>query len=204
MRIVRLEEASAGRYFVHLEDGNIFPIGRKDSRHLELSEGKELTDDQLQWIYEELVFPRGRNYLICLLAARDYTEKEVSDKLKKAHYPETMIEDILNYGRERHYLDDLRYAQDYISFRKSSKSIRLLKYQLSMKGVSDSVLSQIEADNDAEELLPALERYWMKKKGNTYQKNAKTYQYFVRKGYHSSLVKELIQQVSTCYEEGNT
>lgn len=201
MRIVRLEEASAGRYFIHLEDGTSFPLGRKESKHLELSEGKELTEDQIQWIYEEFVFPRGRNYLIYLLAARDYTEREVKDKLRKAHYPEEIIEEILNYGREKHYLDDLRYAQDYIFSRKSSKSIRLLKYQLSMKGISDSVLSQIEADNGAEDLFPVVELYWKKKKGNSYEKSAKTYQYFVRKGYNSSLVKELIRQVSTGYEE---
>ena len=198
MRIVRLEDASAGRYFVHLEDNTVFPIGRKESRNLELSEGKELDEERLQWIYDELVFPRGRNYLICLLAARDYTEKEVTDKLRKAHYPEHIIENILCYGRERHYLDDHRYAQDYVSARKSSKSIRHLKYQLSMKGISDHILSQIEEYNDAEDLLPAVERYWEKKKGSPYEKNAKTYQYFVRKGYDSSMIKDLIRQVSAC------
>ena len=196
MRIVRLEEASAGRYFVHLEDGSSFPIGRKESHKLELSEGKELEEEQLEWIFEELVFPRGRNYLICLLAGRDYTEKEVTDKLLKAHYPEHIIEEILNYGRERHYLDDLRYAQDYISARKAAKSIRYLKYQLSMKGISERILSEIEEYNDEEDLLPVVERYWEKKKGTLYEKNAKTYQYFVRKGYDSSLIKDLIRQIS--------
>ena len=196
MRIVRLEEASAGRYFIHLEDGTSFPVGRKESRNLELSEGKELSEEQLEWIYEELVFPRGRNYLICLLAARDYTEKDITDKLRKAHYPDHIIEDILAYGREKHYLDDFRYAEDYIALRKSSKSIRQLKYQLSMKGIPDSILSQIEEQNDAKELAPMVERYWEKKKGTLYEKNAKTYQYFVRKGYDSSLIKELIRQIS--------
>ncbi len=196
MRIVRLEEASAGRNFVHLEDGTCFPVGRKEVRNLELSEGRELTEEQLLWIYEELVFPRGRNYLICLLAARDYTEKEVTDKLRKAHYPDHIIEEILSYGREKHYLDDFRYAEDYIMVRKSSKSIRQLKYQLSMKGISDSILSQIEEQNDVDDLLPVVERYWEKKKGTLYEKNAKTYQYFVRKGYGSSIIKELIRQIS--------
>lgn len=196
MRIVRLEEATAGRCFVHLEDGTAFPIGRKDSRNLELSEGKELEEEQLQWIYEELVFPRGRNYLICLLADRDYTEKEVTDKLKKAHYPESVIEEILVYGRERHYLDDLRYAQDYIAARKASKSIRQLKYQLSLKGISNGILSQLEEQNSVEDLLPMVERYWEKKKGTSYEKSAKTYQYFVRKGYDSSMIRDMIRQIS--------
>lgn len=197
MRIIRLEEASAGRYFVHLEDGSTFPIGRKEGRSLELSEGIELEPQKLQWIYDELVFPRGRNYLICLLAARDYTEKEIMDKLKKAHYPESIIEDILLYGREKHYLDDLRYAQDFVASRKASKSMRQLKYQLSMKGIPASVLTQLEEQNDADDLFPIVERYWEKKKGTVYEKNAKTYQYFVRKGYDSSLVKDVIQQIST-------
>lgn len=196
MRIVRLEEASAGRYFVHLEDGTVFPIGRKDSRNLELSEGTDLELQKLQWIYEELVFPRGRNYLVCLLASRDYTEKEVTDKLKKAHYPETIIEQILLYGRERHYLDDYRYAEDYIAARKSSKSIRQLKYQLSMKGISASILSQLDEQNDPDDLLPMVEAYWNKKKGTSYEKNGKTYQFFVRKGYDSSIIKEIIRQIS--------
>lgn len=196
MRVVRLEEASAGRHFVHLEDGRIFPIGRKESRNLELEEGKELTEDQIEWIFQELVFPRGRNYLICLLASRDYTVKEVRDKLAKACYPEELIEDILAYGIERHYLDDFRYAQDYIALHKQSKSIRQLKYQLSMKGISDSILSQMEDQNDPDDLLPKVRRYWERKNGTTYEKNAKTYQYFVRKGYDSSIIKELIRDIS--------
>ena len=196
MRIVRLEDASAGRHFVHLEDGSSFPIGRKESRNLELFEGVELEPEKLQWIYDELVFPRGRNYLICLLAARDYTEKEVTDKLKKAHYPDCMIEEILLYGRERHYLDDQRYAEDYIAVRKATKSIRQLKYQLSMKGISPYILAGIEEQNDADDLLLMVERYWNKKKGTAYEKNAKTYQYFVRKGYDSSILKDIIQQIS--------
>jgi len=200
MRIVRLEEASAGRYFVHLEDGSSFPIGRKECRNLELKQEMELDPEKLQWIYEELVFPRGRNYLICLLAARDYTEKEVKDKLKKAHYPESIIEDILFYARERHYLDDLRYAQDYIASRKASKSIRQLKYQLSMKGIPASILAGLEEYNDADDLFPVLERYWKKAKGTVYEKSAKTYQYFVRKGYDSSMVKEIIHEISTFQE----
>lgn len=192
MLIVRLEEATSGRYFVHMEDGLSFPVGRKESRNLELAEGKELTQEQLEWIMEELVFPRGRNYLICLLASRDYTEKEVADKLKKAHYPDTVICDILEYGRQKHYLDDFRYAEDYIALHKSSRSIRQLKYQLSMKGVSDSILRQIDAQNDVDELFSKVKQYWEKSKGSIYEKNGKTYQYFARKGYDTSIIKQLI------------
>ncbi len=196
MQILRLEEASAGRYVVYMEDGMHFPIGRKEGKNLELEEGIELSQEKLDWMLQELVFPRGRNYLIYLLASRDYTIKEIRDKLEQAFYPDSVIEDIILYGLERHYLDDLRYAQDYIAIRKSSKSIRQLKYQLSMKGISSAILDDIEEQNDIEDLFPMVQRYWERKKGTPYEKNAKTYQYFVRKGYDSSIIKELIRKIS--------
>lgn len=196
MRIVKLEKASAGRLFVSLEDGRCFPIGRREGKKLELEEDKDLTEEQIQWIYQELVFPRGRNYLICMLASRDYTIREVQDKLTKACYPEEIIADILRYGIEHHYLDDLRYAQDYMAAHRQSQSVRQIMYRLSRKGISDDVLSKLEAHNDPEELLPKVRRYWERREGSTYEKNGKTYQYFVRKGYDVALIRELIRTVS--------
>ena len=85
---------------------------------------------------------------------------------------------------------------DYISTKKATKSIRQLKYQLSMKGISSQILSQLEEQNDREELVPMVERYWDKKKGTPYEKSAKTMQYFMRKGYDTSLIKDIIRQIS--------
>lgn len=195
MRVIKVEEATGRRYIVHLEDGRTFPIGRKEGKQLELEEGKELTEEQLEWIFQELVFPRGRNFLIYLLASKDYTVQEVREKLVKSCYPDEIIEDILCYGVERHYLDDLRYAQDYTTLHKQSKSIRQIRYLLSRKGISESILAQLEEENDPEDLLPKVRRYWEKKKGTNYEKNGKTYQYFVRKGYDSSLIRDLIRMV---------
>ena len=141
-------------------------------------------------------FIRGRNYLIHLLAVRDYTTKEIENKLKKEDYPDEVVEEVIQYGLERHYLDDMRYAEDYIRFRQGSKSIRQLKYQLSQKGIANYILDQIEVEDSREELLEQVIRYRNKKAGTDYEKDAKTYQYFVRKGYNSSLVKDILRNIS--------
>lgn len=196
MKIVKLEDGKNGKNFVYLEDSTVFPIGKKECRNLELKEEKELSKEQLEWIFRELVFMRGRNYLIHLLASRDYTVKEIEDKLRKARYPDFVIEEIISYGIEKHYLDDLRYAEDYIRFRKGSKSIRQLKYQLSLKGISDDVLNQMEEDDDRKELEQQILKYRDKKSGSDFEKDAKTYQHFVRKGYNSGIIKELLRNIS--------
>jgi regulatory protein len=195
VRIERIEEGKTGRVVIHLSSGLSFPLGKKESRNLELEVGKELFEEQLSWILEELVFPRGRNYLIYLLSAKDYTCKEVADKLKKARYPDEVIEQILSYGLEKHYLDDLRYAEDYVRTHKSGKSMRQLTCKLLEKGIPSYILNQLEEEDDQEELLPKVRRYYEKKTGSAYERRGKTYQYFVRKGYSSGLVRDLIREV---------
>lgn len=147
-------------------------------------------------VNEKKTFQRGRNYLIYLLSARDYTTKEIENKLKKAEYSDEVIEEVIQYGLEKHYLDDMRYAEDYIRLKKSTKSIRQLKYQLSRKGIPDFILNQIEQSDDKEELQNKIYKYREKKTGTEYEKDAKTYQYFVRKGYNSSIIKELLRNIS--------
>lgn len=141
-------------------------------------------------------FTRGRNYLIYLLAARDYTIKEVEKKLQKADYPEEVIAQVIQYGIERHYLDDMRYAKDYIRCKKGTKSVRQLKYQLAQKGVAAFLLDQIEEEDDRENMKELVSRYRAKKTGSDYEKNGKTYQYFVRKGYSPGLIKEILRDLS--------
>lgn len=141
-------------------------------------------------------FTRGRNYLIYLLAARDYTTKEIEKKLQKADYEEEVIAEIIQYGLEKHYLDDLRYAEDYIRCKKGTKSIRQLKYQLAQKGIPNYLLDQIEEEDSREELYDKVLRYRSKKTGTSYERDGKTYQYFVRKGYNGGLVKEILRAIS--------
>ena len=196
MKIIRLEEGKAGKFFVCLENGLEFPLSGKECRNLDLEAGTELSEEQIEWMLQELVFVRGRNYLIHLLYSRDYTVKEVEEKLIRARYPQSVIDDIIEYGLNRHYLDDVRYAQDFIRCKKTSKSVRQLKYQLSMKGIPSSILDSIEEKDEAEELEWKVQKYWDKKTGTNYEKSAKTYQYFVRKGYDSSMIQEVIRKIS--------
>jgi SOS response regulatory protein OraA/RecX len=56
-------------------------------------------------------------------------------------------------------------------------------------------LNQLEAEDDREELLPKVQRYYEKKAGSSYERRGKTYQYFVRKGYSSGLIRDLIREV---------
>ncbi len=91
-----------------------------------------------------------RDFALRLLSGRDHSIYELRLKLQKkfSSYPEEM-EGVIQECIEKKYLDDERFAQEWIRFREegSPRGTFLLKQELRKKGVSpeviDSVLSHI-------------------------------------------------------------
>ena len=70
-----------------------------------------------------------------LLQHMDRTEKGLSDRLRQAGFSPEAIESALNYVRSYGYLNDERYAENYIAFRMGSKSRQKILQELAGKGV---------------------------------------------------------------------
>lgn len=68
------------------------------------------------------------------------TESALREKLKAGQYPENAISGAIEYVRSFGYLDDARYAENFVMSRKDTKSKREIKALLSQKGVSDDLI----------------------------------------------------------------
>ncbi|MBE5950309.1 MAG: regulatory protein RecX [Lachnospiraceae bacterium] len=86
---------------------------------------------------QEELLKRGKKRAMHLLEKKDYSRKELNDKLVKGEYPEEIIAEIFTYLDSFHYLDDLRVAGNFIRNRKEQKSKRELEYLLKQKGISE-------------------------------------------------------------------
>ena len=82
---------------------------------------------------EELKSARRKAML--LLEHMDRTEKGLSDRLRQAGFSEEAAEDAMNYVRSYGYLNDQRYAMNYISFRMGTKSRQKILQELAGKGI---------------------------------------------------------------------
>ena len=80
----------------------------------------------------------ARRKAMLLLEHMDRTEKGLSDRLRQAGFSAEATEDAMNYVRSYGYLNDRRYAENYISFRMSTKSRQKILQELhwSSKGCS--------------------------------------------------------------------
>ena len=87
----------------------------------------------------------ARRKAMLLLEHMDRTEKGLSDRLRQAGFSAEATEDAMNYVRSYGYLNDYRYAMNYISFRMGTKSRQKILQELSGKGIDrETVLAAWE------------------------------------------------------------
>lgn len=78
-----------------------------------------------------------------LLEKQDRTEKQLFDKLTEKGFPEEAVLEALTYVKSFHYVDDERYARNYISYRQNVKSRNQLKMELLRKGVDKEIIEAV-------------------------------------------------------------
>ena len=140
----------------------------------------------------------AREKALRLLEFRSHSEKELSDKLKRAGANAEDIEKILDFCREYGFVNDERYAKGKAKDLKNLKKYgrNRIKQELYSKGISaeniEAALSEL--DEDEEDMLYPLVK---KKLGNNFErKNTdKCIRYFIYRGYELRDIKSCIERI---------
>lgn len=165
--ITRLEtqKHNPERLNVYLDEQ--FAFGLALNAALTLKVGQTLTQAQIDSLLAHDTLERAYTRALNYLAYRARSEREVRTYLKRATKaytppPDDIIETVLTRLRDRRYLNDRQFAQDWVSYRGASRpsARRLLALELRQKGIPteeiDTALA--EHDDDAAALAAAAER----------------------------------------------
>lgn len=140
-----------------------------------------------------------------LLLSQDRTRKELSDRLYRAGFSESAASYAISYVESFGYIDDYRYASNYLSFHKGDRSRKELRYKLMNKGVPTEIISEVFMEYEPEDELSALRRQLMKKLRDRsldemeYKDREKVVAYLARKGYAVPMIRRVMQEESgTC------
>lgn len=196
MTVTHTEKLDKTRIIVHLDNGEHFAVYHKEAEHLGLETDRELTQLQYQEILVDILIPRAKKRAMYLLEKMDRTEAQLREKLRQGCYPDIAIEEAISYVKKFHYVDDFRYACNYVRSHGPGSSRRRLMMELTGKGISGELVRQaLETEYTGEERLEILR--WMEKKqydpgqADLRQKQ-KMYQFLLRKGFRSEdILKEL-------------
>lgn len=201
MLVTRLEDYTNKRVKVYLDGELAFALYKSELRNFKISVDEDISEEVYDEIVDVLLTKRAKLRAMNLLKSRDYTEFMLRDKLRQGVYPDKVIDEAIDYCSSYGYIDDVRYASNYISYSQSSKSRRQIEQWLSTKGVSKEDIDVAfdllgEADSLVDE-IQLIEKHISKKhydkENATYEERQKMMAALYRKGFSMENIQKVLR-----------
>lgn len=202
MKITKIEpQKNRNRVNVYID--NKFAMGLDDEiiYKYKLELGMEVDDDFIKEVLNAEEKNKAINYALKLLSYRQRSEKEIYNSLKRKGYDENIIEDVINYCKEKEYLDDYEFAEtfvrDKINFSKLGPE--RIRYELKLKGISDDIINRVLRINKDDQFETALElgekRLRLYKNDSKDAKYRKLSNFLQRKGYPYDIISKVLKEL---------
>lgn len=197
--ITCVTELSKGRCIVELDGEFRFALYKGELHTYHIKTGERISEEALEEILREILPGRAKLRSMNLLKSRSYTEYQIREKLRQGFYPEAVIDEAVAYIKSFHYIDDRRYAKDYIVYYSENRSRGRITRDLLQKGIAKELINAVYAE-DLEEELPdetVLIARWLQKKNYDrdlagYQERQKMGAFLYRKGFSLEKIEKSI------------
>ncbi len=171
---------------------------------------KEISKNDYDLLIKEDKNVKLLKYTLNLFSSKIYTEKEIILKLKQKKALKKEIDNIINYLKSNHLIDDEKYASEYKEYLETKKMGKnAIIYALKNKGVDQNILDLL-VFNEEDELQKA--KYHidiLNKKYKDKSNKSKTqlvYQSLLRLGFDINIINDIIKDIelsSSNVEEDN-
>lgn len=200
MVVTQIKETTKKKAEVWIDQEAAFTLYMSEIRKFRIEVGQELPQEVYDEITKQLLVKRAKIRAMSLLQSRDYTTKQLTDKLMQGGYGEKAVEQALEYVESFHYLDDYRYAKNYISYRLETKSRKKLEQELLLKGITFDTIRQVfdelSEDGQKSDEISMIISLLEKKKYNFEHPESKEiqrmYGFLSRKGFQQDAIYKVL------------
>lgn len=200
MIISEITSVTKARYKVLLEDGTSFVVYRGELQRFHMKQGEELSLEAYQCLFHEILPKRAKLRSMNLLKSKDYTQKQLEDKLQQGGYPEKIVQEAIAYVASYGYINDENYARSYIEYHMESRSKARIVNDLQKKGIAKAtimnVFEQLQENGVEIDEMSMAKKLLQKKNYHattaTYEEKQKMYGFLYRKGFHSSVISRVL------------
>ena len=203
--VTDIVEFDKKRCKVYLDGEFAFLLYKGELRDFSIKNGAEISDATYTEIVEGVLCKRCKLRAMNLLQKKDYTERQLRDKLSEGLYQPELIDDAIGYVKMYKYLDDDRYARDYITYHMSTRSKNRIIQDLITKGISKEKLMPImeqlylqeDGDIELEQVKALLEKKHYDQDMTDFKEKQKIMAFLMRRGFQMSTIKRAMN----CYED---
>ncbi len=190
------------KVLVQLDGYLIFPLYKGEVTKYHLQKDCAISDTVYTEIVKGLLPRRVKLRAMNLLQKRSYTTAGLRRKLLESQYPESMVEEALDYVTSYGYLDDFRYVEEYIRCYSETRSKRRIMQELISKGISSTLAEQVwqhyEAENtpidEENQILDLLRKKKFDAENADSKERIKIMNYLYRKGYSMDSINRCMQE----------
>jgi regulatory protein len=205
---LKVQVRDKNRVNVSVDGKYRFSLDMLQVAELGIRVGAEFTEEELQALEEESLYgklyTRSLEYSLVrprsLREMKDYLYKKTRDsrtqtgEVRKG-VSAKLTERVFDRLVEKGYIDDMKFARFWVENRNLRKgsSMRKLQSELSTKGVSSEVISQVLSNSersDAEELHKIIA-----KKASRYNDQQKLIAYLARQGFRYSDIQNALSEI---------
>lgn len=208
MFVTDIVEIDKKKSKVYIDNEFAFALykGELHSYHIKKDAEISLTDYEI--ITKEILPKRATKRAMNLLKERSYTKMQLVQKLKDNYYLDEYIEGAVSYVESYGYIDDFRYASDFITYRASQLSKRQIEQKLMQKGIDSKTIAHAfesfyEDGNEVEEEEQI--QSFLKKKNYIFLEDEKQKQKVIasllRKGFSMESIKKVSRTLESEMQE---
>ncbi len=193
MKVTDIRDIDKKRKKIYIDGDFAFVLYYGEIRDYKLKVGQKISQEIYDEIMTTVLPKRAKLRAMNLLQKRDYTEKQLRDKLSDGDYPQELIDEAINYVKSYRYLDDSRYARDYITYHMPLRSKNRIIQDLTQKGISKDIYEDIldelyseDSDAEIEQIKTLLAKKHFDPDNSDYEQRQKITTFLMRKGYSLS------------------
>lgn len=205
MLVTAITEVTKKKVKVEFDYRFTLVLYRGELNSFHLREQAEVSEELISEIEQKVLNKRAVKYAMHLLQKRDYTVKELTDKLLRAGYSEGCAAHALAYVSSYGYVDDRKYAIRYLETYSDRKSMKKMQMELRQKGVPEEIFA--EAANEADTVdEKATLRYYAEKKARSLdlsqeKDRQKLLRFLVGRGFSFSAAKDVMEDIAIIQNE---
>lgn len=152
-------------------------------------------------------YKKAMERAVWLLSRRDYSEQALINKLKDGAFNLQTIRKVCDFLIAGHYLDDARFAENFIARRKSKSGSRKMEMDLRHKGIqretAQAALEDINPEEEIESASKLAKKYISSKSLEPLEAFDKCASYLARRGYSWDTVKAAYRMAQESEDESN-
>ena len=205
MIVSEIVELDKKRCKVFIDGEYAFVLYKGELRDYCIKQGAEINESVYEEIISVVLSKRAKLRAMNLLQKKDYTEKQLREKLVEGQYPEKLVDEAIEYVKSYRYLDDERFVRDYITYHISDRSRARIIQDLVGKGVDKDLINEIanelydEENQDPElsQITTLLNKKHYDPKNCDFKDKQKIMAFLARKGYSMEKIRKAMELVTS-------